>query len=78
MSEYGFKKAVSLDEYAFYFNSIDLLSPYNTWTTNQPCNEKIKSSESVPSFDIASERVKAAFVVSDPADWGRDIQLCDW
>ncbi|KAI3817703.1 hypothetical protein L1987_11501 [Smallanthus sonchifolius] len=78
MSEYGFKKAVSLEEYASYFNSIDPLSPYKTWTTKQPCNEQRKSSESVPSFDVTSERVKAAFVVSDPVDWSRDIQvLCD-
>ncbi|KAI3731042.1 hypothetical protein L1987_62225 [Smallanthus sonchifolius] len=78
MSEYGFKKAVSLEEYATYFNSIDPLSPYKTWTTKQPCNEQRISSESVPSFDVTSERVKAAFVVSDPVDWSRDIQvLCD-
>ncbi|KVI04957.1 HAD-like domain-containing protein [Cynara cardunculus var. scolymus] len=78
MSEYGFKKAVSLDEYASYFNSIDPLSPHKTWTTKQPCDEHIKFSESVPRFDVTSERVKAAFVVSDPVDWGRDIQvLCD-
>ncbi|KAL8257677.1 hypothetical protein R6Q59_029718 [Mikania micrantha] len=78
MSEYGFKKAVSIDEYASYFNSIDPLSPYKTWTTKQPCNEQRESSESVPSFDVTTERVKAAFVVSDPVDWGRDIQvLCD-
>ena len=24
---------------------------------------------------VLSERVKAAFVVSDPVDWGRDIQV---
>ncbi|KAD2804937.1 hypothetical protein E3N88_38314 [Mikania micrantha] len=78
MSEYGFKKAVSLDEYASYFNSIDPLSPYKTWTTKQPCNEQRESSERVLSFDVTTERVKAAFVVSDPVDWGRDIQvLCD-
>ncbi|KAJ0764276.1 putative HAD-superfamily hydrolase, subfamily IIA, HAD superfamily [Helianthus annuus] len=73
MSEYGFKKAVSLDEYASYFDSIDPLAPYKTWTTKQPCNKQRNLS-----FDVASERVKAAFVVSDPVDWSRDIQvLCD-
>nr|XP_043639412.1 uncharacterized protein YKR070W [Erigeron canadensis] len=78
MCEYGFKKAISLDEYASYFNNIDPLSPYKLWTTKQPCNEQRSSSESVPSFVVASERVKAAFVVSDPVDWSRDIQvLCD-
>ncbi|KAL8257625.1 hypothetical protein R6Q59_029666 [Mikania micrantha] len=78
MSEYGFKKAISLDEYASYFNSIDPLSPYKTWTAKQPCNEQRESSERVLNFDVTTERVKAAFVVSDPVDWGRDIQvLCD-
>ncbi|CAI9296049.1 unnamed protein product [Lactuca saligna] len=78
MSEYGFKKAISLEEYASHFNNIDPLSPYKTWTTKQPCNEQKNSSESVQSFDVTSERVKAAFVVSDPVDWSRDIQvLCD-
>ncbi|XP_076897132.1 mitochondrial hydrolase YKR070W-like [Bidens hawaiensis] len=73
MSEYGFKKAISLDEYASYFKNIDPLSPYKTWTTKQPCNEHKGSS-----FDVTTERVKAAFVVSDPVDWSRDIQvLCD-
>ncbi|GKB70265.1 putative hydrolase family protein [Tanacetum coccineum] len=78
MSEYGFKKVISLDEYASFFNSIDPLSPYKTWTTKQPFHEQRSSSESVPDFDVTSERVKAAFVVSDPVDWSRDIQvLCD-
>ncbi|KAM0009986.1 putative HAD-superfamily hydrolase, subfamily IIA, HAD superfamily [Helianthus debilis subsp. tardiflorus] len=73
MSEYGFKKAVSLDEYTSYFDSIDPLAPYKTWTTKQPCNKQRNLS-----FDATSERVKAAFVVSDPVDWSRDIQvLCD-
>ncbi|KAI7724823.1 hypothetical protein M8C21_011115, partial [Ambrosia artemisiifolia] len=78
MSEYGFKKAISLEDYASYFNSIDPLAPYKTWTTKQPCTDESKYIESVPSFDVTSERVKAAFVVSDPVDWSRDIQvLCD-
>ncbi|KAL4575146.1 hypothetical protein LXL04_021988 [Taraxacum kok-saghyz] len=68
MSEYGFKKAISLEEYASHFNNIDPLSPYKTLTTKQ----------SIPRFDVKSERVKAAFVVSDPVEWSRDIQvLCD-
>ncbi|KAI7737291.1 hypothetical protein M8C21_032444 [Ambrosia artemisiifolia] len=78
MSEYGFKKAISLEDYASYFNNIDPLAPFKTWTTKQPCTDKSKYSESVLSFDVTSERVKAAFVVSDPVDWSRDIQvLCD-
>lgn len=70
-----YRKAVSLDEYASYFNNIDPLSPYKTWTTKKPFNDQRDSSESLPSFDVTSERVKAAFVVSDPVDWSRDIQV---
>ncbi|XP_021910217.1 uncharacterized protein LOC110824019 [Carica papaya] len=33
MSEYGFKKVVSLDEYASYFEKIDPVSQYKTWKT---------------------------------------------
>lgn len=77
MSEYGFKKVISLDEYSSYFDSIDPVSHYKTWTT-KALNQYSRSTEFGPSFDVTSERVKAAFVVSDPVDWGRDIQvLCD-
>ncbi|KAE8691908.1 Hydrolase family protein / HAD-superfamily protein isoform 2 [Hibiscus syriacus] len=38
----------------------------------------LKKAPTVPRYDVSSERVMAAFVVSDPVDWGRDIQaLCD-
>lgn len=30
----------------------------------------------MPRYDVYSDRVSAAFVVSDPVDWGRDIQVC--
>ncbi|KAJ6772895.1 CDP-DIACYLGLYCEROL--GLYCEROL-3-PHOSPHATE 3-PHOSPHATIDYLTRANSFERASE-RELATED [Salix koriyanagi] len=33
MSEYGFKKAVSLEEYASCFENIDPLAQYKMWTT---------------------------------------------
>ncbi|KAK0592790.1 hypothetical protein LWI29_025459 [Acer saccharum] len=75
MSEYGFKKVLSLDEYASYFENIDPVSQYKTWTTEQVST---RSCHSVPGYIVSSERVKAAFVISDPVDWGRDIQvLCD-
>lgn len=68
MSEYGFKKVLSLDEYASCFQNIDPVSQYKTWTLVLYDNNQSGS----------AERVKAAFVVSDPVDWGRDIQvLCD-
>lgn len=28
-----------------------------------------------PNYDIFFEKVQAAFVISDPVDWGRDIQV---
>ncbi|TXG49625.1 hypothetical protein EZV62_025500 [Acer yangbiense] len=82
MSEYGFKlvyfggrKVLSLDEYASYFENIDPVSQYKTWTTEQVST---RSCHSVPGYIVSSDRVKAAFVISDPVDWGRDIQvLCD-
>ncbi|XP_031265774.1 uncharacterized protein YKR070W-like isoform X1 [Pistacia vera] len=67
MSEYGFKNVLSLDEYASYFENIDPVSQYKAWI-----------SRSLRGYNVSSERVKATFVVSDPVDWGRDIQvLCD-
>ncbi|XP_035548484.1 haloacid dehalogenase-like hydrolase domain-containing 5 isoform X3 [Juglans regia] len=78
MSEYGFKKVLSLDEYASYFENIDPVSQYKMWTTKWESSKGSCPKNLVPSFNIASDRVKAAFVVSDPVDWGRDIQvLCD-
>ncbi|XVE68983.1 hypothetical protein DITRI_Ditri09bG0113900 [Diplodiscus trichospermus] len=41
-------------------------------------NIKDRKTPTVPRYDVSLERIKAAFVVSDPVDWGRDIQvLCD-
>ncbi|XP_007009685.2 PREDICTED: uncharacterized protein YKR070W isoform X1 [Theobroma cacao] len=75
MSEYGFKKVLSLEEYASYFEIIDPVSQYKRWTTAPVSDRKTPA---VPRYDVFSERIKAAFVVSDPVDWGRDIQvLCD-
>ncbi|XP_073113330.1 cardiolipin synthase (CMP-forming) / mitochondrial hydrolase fusion protein isoform X3 [Elaeis guineensis] len=77
MSEYGFKKVLSMDEYASCFKDIDPLSHYKTWRIKQTYDEN-SSKELLPRYDVYSDRVKAAFVVSDPIDWGRDIQvLCD-
>ncbi|XP_057731774.1 uncharacterized protein YKR070W [Arachis stenosperma] len=73
MSEYGFKNVLTIDEYASCFEHIDPLAPYKKWTT-----KNVKVNESTPRNDVFSERVQAAFIVSDPVDWSRDIQvLCD-
>ncbi|KAF8718670.1 hypothetical protein HU200_024970 [Digitaria exilis] len=76
MSEYGFRKVLSIDEYASYFKDIDPLAPFKTWKVGQ--TESYLSAKVHPSYDVYSERVKGVFVVSDPVDWGRDLQvLCD-
>ncbi|KAG6477387.1 hypothetical protein ZIOFF_066641 [Zingiber officinale] len=77
MAEYGFKKVLSINDYASYFNDIDPLSQYKTWSLKQSFDKNCKLSFQ-SKFNVHSERVKGAFVVSDPIDWGRDIQvLCD-
>ncbi|XP_057799070.1 uncharacterized protein YKR070W isoform X2 [Salvia miltiorrhiza] len=76
MSEYGFKRVVSLDEYASYFSNIDPVAQYKRWTTRQE-SKCSKNSDKIIHQGY-SKKVKAVFVVSDPVDWGRDIQvLCD-
>nr|XP_016479027.1 PREDICTED: uncharacterized protein YKR070W-like isoform X1 [Nicotiana tabacum] len=79
MSAYGFKKVLSLEEYASYFDDIDPVAQFKRWTrTTKPFNWPRHSSELAPQIDVYSDRVKAVFVASDPVDWGRDIQvLCD-
>ncbi|KAL0298632.1 UNVERIFIED_CONTAM: Haloacid dehalogenase-like hydrolase domain-containing 5 [Sesamum radiatum] len=78
MSEYGFKRVISLEEYASQFKNIDPVAQYKRWTTNQELNCSRNSEKIVSSHIDCSQKVKAAFVVSDPVDWGRDIQvLCD-
>ncbi|XP_020266483.1 uncharacterized protein YKR070W-like [Asparagus officinalis] len=73
MSEYGFKKVLSIDEYTSYFEDIDPLSQFKCWATRQ-ANEKNTSRESHLRYNVYSQRVKGVFVFSDPVDWGRDIQ----
>ncbi|CAA7389511.1 unnamed protein product [Spirodela intermedia] len=80
MSEYGFKKVLSMDEYVSYFGDIDPLSQYKTWEVKQISKSitNSKPPDSVPRYNAHRSRVQAAFIVSDPVDWGRDIQvLCD-
>ncbi|CBI16236.3 hypothetical protein VitviT2T_008042 [Vitis vinifera] len=75
MSEYGFKNVLSIDEYSSCFDNIDPLAHYKKWSTRQEVDQnstlKMKNT-------VYSQRVQAAFVVSDSVDWSRDIQvLCD-
>ncbi|XP_010693096.2 uncharacterized protein YKR070W [Beta vulgaris subsp. vulgaris] len=78
MREYGFKKVLSLDEYASFFKDIDPVSQYKNWTTMSRIDGSNTLKKLASTCDLYTEKVKAAFIVSDPVDWGRDIQvLCD-
>lgn len=68
------RKVLSIDDYASYFNHIDPLSQYKTWSLKQSFDKNCKLGFQ-SKFNVHSERVKGAFVVSDPVDWGRDIQV---
>ncbi|KAL3530659.1 hypothetical protein ACH5RR_009981 [Cinchona calisaya] len=73
MSEYGFKNVLSLDEYASCFENIDPLAQYKKWTKMRAVDRQMALTT-----DPCSQRVRAVFIVSDPVDWSRDIQvLCD-
>ncbi|KAK8918783.1 hypothetical protein KSP39_PZI021219 [Platanthera zijinensis] len=78
MLEYGFKNVLSIDEYASFFKGIDPLSRYKNWAFKQN-NEIMKNMNELDfSYNVNSDAVKGTFIVSDPVDWGRDIQvLCD-
>ncbi|KAJ7550092.1 hypothetical protein O6H91_07G082500 [Diphasiastrum complanatum] len=68
LSGYGFQDVVSLDEYAFEHDDIDPLKQYKTWA---PIRTAYSSQQ-------REKKIGAVFVVSDPIDWGQDIQvICD-
>ncbi|XP_020595239.1 uncharacterized protein YKR070W [Phalaenopsis equestris] len=78
MLEYGFKKVLSIDDYASFLKDIDPLSQYKSWRINQIYEITKNVDELHSSLNVDSDAVKATFIVSDPVDWGRDIQvLCD-
>ncbi|XP_078430196.1 hydrolase family protein / HAD-superfamily protein isoform X2 [Wolffia australiana] len=78
MSNYGFNNVISMDEYVSFFENIDPLSRYKTWAAGQNSKARTSMKTSNPIDHPHRTRVKAAFIVSDPVDWGRDIQvLCD-
>lgn len=70
-----FRNVLSIDEYASCFENIDPLAPYKKWATKLAATQNPKFNESAPRNDVFSERVQAAFIVSDPVDWSRDIQV---
>lgn len=66
------RNVVSIDEYASYFDGIDPLAQYKTWTAKQNVKH---SNTPVDMNAVVSQRVQAAFIVSDSVDWSRDIQV---
>ncbi|KAL3523415.1 hypothetical protein ACH5RR_016249 [Cinchona calisaya] len=78
MSEYGFKNVISMEDYVSYFDNIDPVAHYKGWSRKVASKKPTYSTKSIQGFDDSLSGVKAAFVISDPVDWGRDIQvLCD-
>ncbi|KAG6631633.1 uncharacterized protein YKR070W isoform X4 [Carya illinoinensis] len=78
MFEYGFKNVLSIDEYASFFEDIDPLAKYKKWTSKLAANQSSTFNKITQTKSLYSQRVQAAFVVSDSVDWSRDIQvLCD-
>jgi hypothetical protein len=69
------RKVLSIDDYSSYFREIDPLSPFKKWKVGQSNCENLMSEKMKPPYDVYSERVKGVFVVSDPVDWGRDLQV---
>ncbi|GAQ90190.1 Haloacid dehalogenase-like hydrolase (HAD) superfamily protein [Klebsormidium nitens] len=70
MEAYGFRHVVPMEEYVHEFPDIDPLAPYGP---------SARQTEARNPPDLPPEhRIAAVFVVSDPVNWGRDIQvLCD-
>ncbi|GAB4824296.1 hypothetical protein Ancab_040292 [Ancistrocladus abbreviatus] len=74
MSAYGYKNVLSIDDYAACFDNIDPLAPHKRWTVDKISDE----SSNLQRDYVCSQRIEAAFIVSDSVDWSRDIQvLCD-
>jgi hypothetical protein len=69
------RKVISIDDYASYFGEIDPLAPFKKWNVGQSNCQNLMSEKMHPPYDVHSERVKGVFVVSDPVDWGRDLQV---
>ena len=64
------RNVVSIDDYAACFENIDPLAPHKKWTTKHVGNP-----DSAIRDLVHRERIQAAFILSDPVDWSRDIQV---
>ncbi|KAI5072363.1 hypothetical protein GOP47_0012469, partial [Adiantum capillus-veneris] len=71
MTNYGYRSVVSMEDYVSQLKDIDPLAKYKHWSSTTHL-------EKVSNCSPCTKAVDAVFVVSDPVDWGRDIQvLCD-
>lgn len=70
-----FRNVLSIDEYASFFDNIDPLAPYKKWATIKGANHEKTIADVAEKKKICTERVGAAFIVSDSVDWSRDIQV---
>ena len=75
MHSFIFRNVLSIDEYTSFFDNIDPLAPYKKWTTINGANHEKTISNLAEKKKVCSERVDAAFIVSDSVDWSRDIQV---
>lgn len=66
---------LSIDEYASFFEDIDPLAKYKKWTSKLAANQSSTFNKITQTKSLYSQRVQAAFVVSDSVDWSRDIQV---
>lgn len=68
------RKVISIDDYSSYFDGIDPLSEFKNWKAIVNCNG-CDPKDQEQNYNVLSDEVKAIFVVSDPIDWSRDIQV---
>ena len=69
------RNVMSIDEYASCFDDIDPLAKYKKWATKPVTNQSSSFEQIAPRKSVYSQRVQAAFIVSDSVDWSRDIQV---
>lgn len=69
------RDVISIDDYASCFDNIDPLVTHKSWTVKRSSEQnKYVASAELRNY-VCSKRVQAVFVVSDPVDWSRDVQV---
>lgn len=75
LTDFICRNVLSIDEYASCFDDIDPLAQYKEWITKTVASQSRTFKEIGSRKSVHSERVQAAFIVSDSVDWSRDIQV---